>query len=96
MPNACSPYALTGPMGRGTITGPSKNSSKPLSFEAAISFNCTPFGNQYGQHFHSMLMCAGSAEIGILACHFELDARGSGNQLLRGKDPLGPSTAWCY
>jgi hypothetical protein len=28
-------------MGRGTITGPSKNSSKPLSFEAAISFNCT-------------------------------------------------------
>jgi hypothetical protein len=41
MPNACSPYASTGPMGRGTITGPSKNSSKPLSFEAAISFNCT-------------------------------------------------------
>ena len=37
--------------------------------------------------------CAGSAEIGILACHFELVARGSGNQLLRGKDPLGPSTA---
>jgi hypothetical protein len=35
-------FALTGPMGRGKITGPSKNSSKPLSFEAAISFNCTP------------------------------------------------------
>jgi hypothetical protein len=38
-------------------------------------------------------VCAGSAEIGILACHFELDARGSGSQLLRGKDLLGPSTA---
>jgi hypothetical protein len=41
MLNACSPYASTGPMGHGTITGPSKNSSRQLSFGAAISFNCT-------------------------------------------------------
>jgi hypothetical protein len=34
-------------MGRGTITGPGKNSSKPLSFEAVISYTLSNLANAH-------------------------------------------------